>query len=190
VSFAAHVLNMIQYLAREKLHSRLYTKYEVLMMTLETIQARTQMKHKARLLFEVGHNKVYNIPFKLAMNNLATTLKSWVKDPNLDVPRKTKGDRVNHLASDQGFGIGREDNNVKFVGSKKQYKFCNISGHTTDDCQLFINFLMASRFSKQHPDLVGATLKRRNTFMRIRPQGRGRPVNNLDMGPISDDVEL
>jgi hypothetical protein len=39
VSFAAHVRNMTQYLARERLRNGLYTKYEALMMTLETLQA-------------------------------------------------------------------------------------------------------------------------------------------------------
>jgi hypothetical protein len=88
VSFAAHVRNMTHYLAREKLHNRLYTKYEALMMTLETLQARfrSQMKHKAGLMFEVRHNKVNCIPFKLAMRNIATTLTSWAKDLNLDAP--------------------------------------------------------------------------------------------------------
>jgi hypothetical protein len=37
LSFAAHVRNMTYYLAREKLRSRLYTKYEAPMMTLETL---------------------------------------------------------------------------------------------------------------------------------------------------------
>jgi hypothetical protein len=83
VSFAAHVRYMTQYLAREKLHSRLYTKYKAPMTTLETLQTRfrTQMKHNDGLLFEVGHNKVDYIPFNLAMSNLATTLTSWVKYP-------------------------------------------------------------------------------------------------------------
>jgi hypothetical protein len=76
----------------------------------------------------VGHNKVDNIPFKLAMSNLATTLTFWVKDLNLDVPRGPKGDRVNHLATDQGRGIGGEDNDINYVGSDKQYKFCKNSG--------------------------------------------------------------
>jgi hypothetical protein len=71
VSFATHVRNMTQYLAREKIRRRLYMKYKALTMTLETLQARfrTQMKHKAGLLFEVGHNKVDTIPFKHAMIN-------------------------------------------------------------------------------------------------------------------------
>jgi hypothetical protein len=88
------------------------------MMTLETLQARfrLQMKHKAGLLFEVVHNKVNGTPFKLAMSNLATTLTSWAKDLNLDVPRGTKGDRVNHLALLQGMDHGSEDNDVNFVG--------------------------------------------------------------------------
>jgi hypothetical protein len=38
VSFADHVRNMTQYLAREKIRNQLYTKYEALMMTLETLQ--------------------------------------------------------------------------------------------------------------------------------------------------------
>jgi hypothetical protein len=81
---------------------------------------------------------------------------------------------------------GSEDNYVNFVGSDRQCKFCNIHGHTTDDCQLFINFLMVSRFANQHPDLVVATLKKHSTLMRICPPGRGRPVNTLDMGPCTD----
>jgi hypothetical protein len=192
VSFAAHVRNMTQYLARKKLGGRLYTKCEALMMTLETLQAhfRVQMKHKVGILFQVGHNKVDNIPFKLAMSNFATPLTSWAKELNLDVPRGTKGGRVNHLATDQGLGIGGEDNDVNHVWSDKQCDFCNIPGHTSDDCQLFINFLMAYRFTKQHPDLVGATLKKHSIFIRIRPPGRGRPVNNLDMGPNSNETEL
>jgi hypothetical protein len=144
------------------------------------------MKHKAGLLFEVGHNKVKYIPFKLAMSNLATTLTSWAKDLNLDVPHGTKGGRVNHLALLQGMDHGSEDNDVNFVGSDRQCKFCNIPGHTTYDCQLFFNFLVASRFAKQHPDLIGATLKKHSTFMRICPPGSGRPVNNLDMGTCTD----
>jgi hypothetical protein len=44
---------------------------------------------------------------------------------------------------------------------------------------------MTSLFAKQHPDLVGATLKKHSTFMRIRPPGRGCPVTNLDMGPCT-----
>jgi hypothetical protein len=188
LSFAAPVRNMIQYIARGKLRNRLYTKYEALVMTLETLQARfrSQMKHKAGLLFEVGHNKVNDIPFKLAMSNLATTLTSWAKDLNLDVPGGTKGGRVNHLALLQGMDHGSEDNDVNYVGSYRQCNFCNISGHTADDCQLFINLLMASFFAKQHPNLIGATLKKHSTCMRIRPPGRGRPVNNLDMGPCTD----
>jgi hypothetical protein len=88
VSFAAHVRNMTQYLARKRLRNQLYTKYEALMMTLETLHARfrSQMKHKVGLLFEVGHNKVNEIRFKLSMINLATTLTSWAKDLNLDAP--------------------------------------------------------------------------------------------------------
>jgi hypothetical protein len=144
------------------------------------------MKHKAGLLFEVGHNKVNDIPFKLTMSNLATTLTSWAKYSNLDDPRCTKGDRVNHLALNQGIDHGTKDNDVHFFGSDRQCKFCNIPGYTADYCQLFINFLMASRFAKQHPDLVGATLKKHITFMRIRPLGRGLPFNNLDMGPCMD----
>jgi hypothetical protein len=192
VSFAAHVRNMTQFLAREKLRSRLYTKYEALMMTLETLQGRfrAQMKHKDGLLFETGHDKVDAIPFKLAMSNLATTLTSWAKELNLDIPRGSKGDRVNHLGSHQDMGTADTGGDVNFVGSDRQCKFCNIPGHTTDDCQLFINFLMASRFAKQNPDLVATTLKKHSTFMCIRPTGRGRPVNNIDVSPGSEDSDL
>jgi hypothetical protein len=98
VSFAAHVRNTTQYLAREKLRNWLYTKYEALMMTLETLQARSrsQMKHKAGLLFEVVQNKMNDIPFKLAMSNLAMTLTSWAKDLNINVPHHDdfRGDTV------------------------------------------------------------------------------------------------
>jgi predicted nucleic acid-binding protein len=88
VSFAAHVRNMTQYLAIEKLRRRLYTKYETLMMTLETLQARFRapMKHNAGLLFESSHDHTDNILFKFAMSNLATTLTSWAKDMNLEPP--------------------------------------------------------------------------------------------------------
>jgi hypothetical protein len=88
------------------------------MMTLEYLQARfrSQMKHKAGLLFEVGHNKVNDTPFKLTMSNIATTPTSWAKDLNCDVSRGTKGDRVNHLALNRDMDNGTEDNDINFVG--------------------------------------------------------------------------
>jgi hypothetical protein len=107
------------------------------------------MKHTVGLLFEVGHNKLDNIPFKVSISNLATTLTSWAKDLNLNVPRGTNWDRVNHLATYQGLGIGSVENDVNFVGLDKQCKFCNIPDHTADNCQLFNNLLMASRCIKQ-----------------------------------------
>jgi hypothetical protein len=124
VSFAAHVRNMTQYLASEKLRRRLYTKYETLMMTLETLQARFRapMKHNAGLLFESGHDHTDNTPFKLAMRNLATTLTSWAKDMNLDIPRGTKGDIINHLHTYPGPPSDVLDTGVHYVGSDKQYK--------------------------------------------------------------------
>jgi hypothetical protein len=77
-TFASHVRNMTQYLSREELCGRTYTKYEAIMTTLETLQNRfrSQMKHNAGLEFEVGHDKVNNAPFKLAMSNISTTLTS------------------------------------------------------------------------------------------------------------------
>jgi hypothetical protein len=95
------------------------------MMTLETLQGRfrAQMKHKAGLLFETGHDKVDAIPLKLAMSNLATTLTSWAKEYNLDITRGSKGDRVNHLGSHQDMGTEDTDGDVNFVGSDRQCKF-------------------------------------------------------------------
>jgi hypothetical protein len=85
VSFADHVRSMTQYLAREKLRRRLYTRYEALVMTLETLQDlfRAPMKHNAGLLFESGHDHTDNIPFRLAMSNLSKTLTSWANDTSL-----------------------------------------------------------------------------------------------------------
>lgn len=52
-----------------------------MMILLKTLQGRfqSQMKHMAGLEFKVGRDKVDNIPFKLAMSNIATTLTLWVK---------------------------------------------------------------------------------------------------------------
>jgi hypothetical protein len=43
--------------------------------------------------------------------------------------------------------------------------------------------------SKQHPDLVGATLKKHSMLMCVHPPGRGRLVNNIDLGPTMDENE-
>jgi hypothetical protein len=195
VSFAAHVRNMAQFIAREKLRGRRYNRYETTMMTLETLQGRfrTQMKHNAGLEFEVGHDKVNNVPFKLEMSNLATTLTSWAKELHLEVPRGTKGDRIAHLEATHAtqYKVDYQDAvGVHFVGSDKKCRFCDIPGHTEDDCQLFTNFLVASRFAKQNPDLVAKTLQKQKTFMRLKPRGRSHPVNNIELSvsPDCDDV--
>jgi hypothetical protein len=51
VTFASHVRTMTQYLSWEELKGRNYTKYEAIMMTLETLQGRfrNQTKHMAGL---------------------------------------------------------------------------------------------------------------------------------------------
>jgi hypothetical protein len=81
------------------------------------------------------------------------------------------------------------------MGFDKTCRFCNINGHAIDDCQLFINFLMASRFAKQNADLVTSTLKKHSTFMRLKPCGRAPHVNNIDTMtsldvPVTDGVTL
>jgi hypothetical protein len=83
---------------------------------------RTQMKHNAGLGFEVGHDKVNNVPFKLEMSNLATTLTSWAKELHLEVPRGTKGDRIAHLEATHAtqYKVDYQDAvGVHFVGSDK-----------------------------------------------------------------------
>jgi hypothetical protein len=49
ITLASHARNMTQYLSREQLRGRSYSKYEAIMMTLETSQGRfrSQMKHMA-----------------------------------------------------------------------------------------------------------------------------------------------
>jgi hypothetical protein len=51
VTFKLHVCTMTQYLSWKELRGKTYTKYEALLMTLETLQShfRIQMKHMARL---------------------------------------------------------------------------------------------------------------------------------------------
>jgi hypothetical protein len=191
VSFAAHIRSMSQYIAWEKLRGWLYTRYETLMMTLETLQGRfrVQIKHTAGLEFEARHNKLNIVPFKLEMSNLATTLISWAKDLHLDVSRGAKGDRIAHLAAPQYSGDPQDSHaitGIHYVGSDKKCRFCDIRGHTEDDCQLFINFIVSSRFAKQNPDLVTNTLQKHKTFMRSKP--RGRPINNIELGEPSTEL--
>jgi hypothetical protein len=100
VNFDSHVCNMMQYLSREELRGRTYTKYEAIMMTLETLQGRfqSQMKHMAGLEFEVRHDKLDNIPFKLDMSNIAIALTSWAKEFHREAPRGSKVDKITHIS--------------------------------------------------------------------------------------------
>jgi hypothetical protein len=126
VRFAAHVHDMSQYIAREKLCGRLYNRYETLMMTLETLQGRflVPMKHNAGLEFEAGHNKVNLLPFKLEISNIATTLTLWAKDLHLDVSRGVKGDRIVYLATTTQHSSNSHDSRantgIHDVGSDKK----------------------------------------------------------------------
>jgi hypothetical protein len=81
------------------------------------------------------------------------------------------------------------------MGFDNTCHFCSINGHAVDDCQLFINFLMASRFATHNADLVTSTLKKHRTFMRLKPRGRAPHVNNIDTMtssdvPVTDGVML
>jgi hypothetical protein len=126
------------------------------------------------------------------MSNIATTLTSWAKELHLEDPRGTKGGRVAHLSSKSE---EVKSDAVCAMGFDKTCRFCNINGHAVDDCQLFINFLMASRFAKQNADLVTSTLNKHNTFMRLKHRGRAPHVNNIDTMtssdvPVTDGVTL
>jgi hypothetical protein len=72
------------------------------------------------------------------------------------------------------------------MGTDKTCRFCNINGHLEDNFQLFINFLMASRFAKQNVDLVTSTLNKHSTFMHLKHRGRAPHANNLDTVTSSD----
>jgi hypothetical protein len=75
------------------------------------------------------------------------------------------------------------------MGTYKTCRFCNINGHLEDDCQLFINLLMASRVANQNSDLVSSTLKKHSTFMRSKPRGRAPHTNNRGTVVSSDVVD-
>jgi hypothetical protein len=146
VTFASRVRSMAQFLSREKLSGLSYTNYEAIVMTLETLKGRfrIQMKHMAGIEFENGHNNLDNTPSKLDMSNIATELTSWAKCIRLEAPRGSKGDKITHLSSESNF---LASDGLYAMVSDKTCCFCSIGGHSEDNCQLFINFLMASRFS-------------------------------------------
>jgi hypothetical protein len=89
VSIVAHVRNMANLLEREQLCGRVYTQYESLMMLMESLYGRfkERIKNKYDLIFTARHDHFNEIPFKLEMANIGTTLTEWSEELKLDSSR-------------------------------------------------------------------------------------------------------
>jgi hypothetical protein len=76
ITLAAHVQNMSNHLEKEELCKRYYTKYEGLVMVVESFHGRCRehLKPKVELSFTTKHDQIDKVPFKLEMVNLSTAL--------------------------------------------------------------------------------------------------------------------
>jgi hypothetical protein len=191
VTLAAHVRNMSNHLENEALRKRYYTKYEGLMMVVDSLygRCRERLKQKVELSFTTKHDRIDRVPFKLEMTDLGTTLTEWAEEMKVGVPQGTR-DGVNHIdhgPANRSLPYEYPSEHINAIDSIQTCSVCGMGGHTLDYCHLTINAVKGQDFIKAHPDVARRIRKAHKKFFRHKPRPRGPHVHNIMDDPHGVD---
>ena len=132
------------------------------------------------------------VPFKLEPYNIGTTLNRWAKEFGLTTMSGTIN-MANIARDDEIIHAFQRDNtkpNIITCGG------CKMRGHHLEDCDVFINHVIAADFARKKPELVSNVRKKVQQFHRrhimqrctnFRPNFRP-PMNNMAHA-LQDDTE-
>jgi hypothetical protein len=171
-TFAHHVKNIRNTIENEAIRGRVYSRYEGLELVIGTLHPKYEaaLGHKTEMAFDVTHDQVNNIPFELKMSNLGKTLGGWALKLGLN---ETRSPRISKI-----FFTDAPDTSTPRIASLPggtPCDFCQMTGHTKDTCQWFVNHILAVHFAKENPSLSEKVLQENKSFMRIKRR------NNADL---------
>jgi hypothetical protein len=171
-SFASHVKNIRRTIENEAIRGRGYTRYEGLQLVLGTLHPKFEpsLRHKSEMAFENHHDHANNVPFELQMSNLGKTLGGWALKLGLNDTRAPRVSKISFAETDDA-----PRPRIASLHGDPACEFCQMPGHTKDNCQWFVNHILATHFAKENPSLAAKILRDNKSFMRIKRHTGDRP---------------
>ena len=199
-TFGSYITSVVNFLDRESLRSRIYTDHEQTKLVLTNLLPKYKDDFRLKIQQHFGDNinRSRQVPFKLQLPNLSTTLTKWIKDLGLDIcPVAGSSNSMVNQIDEQELEEDDTDTTdwLDLCNSiqSERYPACDMLGHTLETCHVFTNHVLASSFVKQHPEAKAKVEQIYKKFIRNRPRtniggGRRAPHNN-EFRPRSQNNE-
>ena len=97
-------------------------------------------------------NRVQGFPFDLNFAHLASTMEKWALKFGLDLTSRTEARTVNTL--DDSFSTEEEDDVHVIGGNKEVCNDCDKLGHTSETCDVNIDFVLAQKNMANKPHVA------------------------------------
>jgi hypothetical protein len=191
--FTQHAKDVQEYIDREAVRGRLYSRYDSLQLVIATLHLSYHMKLKQLCERELRHDHSMeeDLSFKLQMPQLGTSLTTWADELKLCDRRPA---RVSHVA------LQEIEESATLVHAIGQLGPCYLfdGPHTETSCHKFINHIMGEKFLREKEVIVKQIKREYTTFIKPRSMVGPRtstvrlieaPLVSLDQNPEIDSDE-
>ena len=127
-----------------------YTPEQAIHLVMANLHAKYKTEFmEGKLQLE---NRVQGFTFDLKFAHLASTMEKWALKFGMDLPGRTSV-RMIHMMDD-GFSTEEEADVNAIGGTKKVCADCGKPGHTSEACNVNINFLLAKSNMANKPHVA------------------------------------
>jgi hypothetical protein len=188
--FTQHIKDVQEYIDREAVRGRLYSRYDSLQLVLDSLHPsyHTKLKQQCEREFRHDHDMEEDLPFKLQMPQLCTSLTTWSDELKLSDRRPA---RVSHVALQE---IEESAPLVHAIGQIGPCSLCD-GPHTETSCHKFINHIMGEKFLREKEAIMKQIKRDNTTFIKPRSMVGPRtstvrlieaPLISFDQNPDTD----
>jgi hypothetical protein len=164
--FTQHVKDTHEYIDREDFHGQNYSSYYSLQLVLDTLHATYHLAIKQRCEREFHHNHDMDdeLPFKLRMPQMGTSLTTWAEELRLNDRRSQ---RIIHVTSPEP--EAHFTDLLQTIGQMDPCSLCE-GPHYDTSCHKFINHVMGEKFLKKKDAIIRQIKLENTTFIKSKPR--------------------
>jgi hypothetical protein len=204
-SFSLYTRRLQDFMARERLATRTYTESEALDLAIRNLHPDWSQEFRRMVERDKRTGPGGQLPFKLTMPQLATTLVEYAAEIGRDAP--TGGGAPSNRSGYQHSTVRRievpttSDDNLcddevdLIVRAMSQNQAvsplclgCQQPGHTLDQCHRFVDYIVAESLAQRHPQLkaqvASAHRQFRSRLASMTTGGRGGRQGNQQGGVV------
>jgi hypothetical protein len=131
-----------------------------------------ELKFRAEKEFGQAHDFDENVPFKLQMSQLVTTLTSWENEMRLTEKKPPRILRINHVTVDDY--STHDETNIFALSEDLKCDLCGRTGHENISCHKFMNHTIGDALMKAHPRETARIIRENKKNVTIGPRGTPR----------------